>query len=116
MLYTCFVFFASRRRHTRCALVTGVQTCALPICLREALAFAFEASLMIGQSQQTDTTRKLAAWAAILAVPTAVAGIYGMNFQDMPELSWAYGYPTVMGATFAACAVLYWKFKKAKWL
>src|SRR3546814_8387360 len=83
MLYTCFVFFASRRRHTRCALVTGVQTCALPICLREALAFAFEASLMIGQSQQTDTTRKLAAWAAILAVPTAVAGIYGMNFQDM---------------------------------
>lgn len=84
--------------------------------LREALAFAFEASLMIGQTQQTDTTRKLAAWAAILAVPTAVAGIYGMNFQHMPELEWLYGYPMVMGATFAVCGVLYWKFKKAKWL
>jgi magnesium transporter len=84
--------------------------------LREALAFAFEASLMIGQAQQTDTTRKLAAWAAILAVPTAVAGVYGMNFEHMPELHWVYGYPLVMGATFAVCGVLYWKFKKAKWL
>jgi magnesium transporter len=84
--------------------------------LREALAFAFEASLMIGQSQQTDTTRKLAAWAAILAVPTAVAGIYGMNFKYMPELDWIYGYPAIMGITFGVCAVLYWKFKKSNWL
>ena len=84
--------------------------------LREALAFAFEASLMIGQSQQTDITKKLAAWAAILAVPTAVAGIYGMNFKHMPELDWLYGYPAVMGATFTVCAVLYWKFKKSDWL
>ena len=59
--------------------------------LREALAFAFEASLMIGQAAQNDTTRKLASWAAILAVPTAIAGIYGMNFEFMPELKspWA---------------------------
>ena len=84
--------------------------------LREALAFAFEASLMIGQSQQTDTTKKLAAWAAILAVPTAVAGIYGMNFKYMPELDWLYGYPAVLGVTFTVCAVLYWKFKKSGWL
>ena len=84
--------------------------------LREALAFAFEASLMIGQSQQTDITKKLAAWAAILAVPTAVAGVYGMNFKVMPELSWAYGYPAVMALTAAACGFLYWKFKKTGWL
>ncbi len=84
--------------------------------LREALAFAFEASLMIGQSQQTDTTKKLASWAAILAVPTAVAGIYGMNFKHMPELDWVYGYPVVMGLTIAVCVLLYWKFKKSKWL
>jgi magnesium transporter len=84
--------------------------------LREALAFAFEAGSMIGQSQQTDITKKLASWAAILAVPTAVAGIYGMNFQDMPELKWAYGYPLIIGITAAACGLLYWKFKKAKWL
>jgi len=71
---------------------------------------------MIGQSQQTDTTKKLAAWAAILAVPTAVAGIYGMNFKYMPELDWLYGYPAVLGVTFTVCAVLYWKFKKSGWL
>ena len=53
--------------------------------LREVLAFAFEASLMAGQAQQNAITRRLAAWAAILAVPTAVAGIYGMNFEHMPE-------------------------------
>jgi magnesium transporter len=84
--------------------------------LREALAFAFEAAMMIGQMQQTDITRKLAAWAAILAVPTAVAGIYGMNFHDMPELSWRFGYPAVLLAMFAVCAVLYWKFKRIRWL
>ena len=50
--------------------------------LREVLAFAFEASQMTGQAQQNEMTRKLAAWAAILAVPTAVAGIYGMNFHN----------------------------------
>ena len=65
--------------------------------LREVLAFAFEASLMAGQAQQNAITRKLAAWAAILAVPTAVAGIYGMNFEHMPELKWAYGYYVVLG-------------------
>ena len=84
--------------------------------LREALAFAFEASLMIGQSQQTDITKKLAAWAAILAVPTAIAGIYGMNFKDMPELSWHYGYPAVLVVTAGLCGFLYWKFKKTRWL
>ncbi|MGB6243273.1 MAG: magnesium and cobalt transport protein CorA [Castellaniella sp.] len=84
--------------------------------LREALAFAFEASMMINQMQQTDITRKLAAWAAILAVPTAVAGVYGMNFHDMPELSWAYGYPAMLAGTGLVCGLLYWKFRRIKWL
>ncbi|HRL20202.1 magnesium and cobalt transport protein CorA [Alcaligenes sp. SDU_A2] len=84
--------------------------------MREALAFAFEGGLMIGQMQQTDTTRKLAAWAAILAVPTAVAGIYGMNFELMPELKWPLGYPMALSLMGGACGFLYWKFKQAKWL
>ncbi|WP_416232911.1 magnesium and cobalt transport protein CorA [Castellaniella sp.] len=84
--------------------------------LREALVFAFEASMMISQMQQTDITRKLAAWAAILAVPTAVAGIYGMNFHDMPELGWTYGYPAMLAGTAAVCGLLYWKFRRIKWL
>ena len=69
--------------------------------LREVLAFAFETSLMNGQAQQTEITRKLAAWAAILAVPTAVAGVYGMNFDVMPELHWRYGYALVLTVVIA---------------
>ncbi len=84
--------------------------------LREVLAFAFEASLMAAQMQQAHITRRLAAWAAILAVPTAVAGIYGMNFIDMPELHWRFGYFAVLGVVVAVCGVLYWRFRKHGWL
>ena len=69
--------------------------------LREVLAFAFEASLLVGQSQETAIAKKLASWAAILAVPTAVAGIYGMNFSDMPELKLRFGYPAVLAGMVA---------------
>jgi magnesium transporter len=84
--------------------------------LREVLAFAFEASLMTGQAQQTEITRRLAAWAAILAVPTAVAGIYGMNFKHMPELEWRYGYYAVIAFIFAVCGLIYWRLKRYGWL
>lgn len=84
--------------------------------LRETLAFAFEASLMNAQMQQTNISRRLAAWAAILAVPTAIAGIYGMNFEHMPELKWEYGYYSVLGVTVAICAFLYWRFRRAGWV
>ena len=84
--------------------------------LREVLAFAFEASLMTGQAQQTAITRKLAAWAAILAVPTAIAGIYGMNFEHMPELKWRYGYFIVIAVIAATCSSLYWRFHRNGWV
>ncbi|MDP1883634.1 MAG: magnesium and cobalt transport protein CorA, partial [Bradyrhizobium sp.] len=84
--------------------------------LREVLAFAFEARLMTGQAEQTEITRRLAAWAAILAVPTAIAGIYGMNFDNMPELNWQYGYPLILGVILAVCGGLYWRFRKNGWI
>lgn len=84
--------------------------------LREVLAFAFEASLMTGQAQQNAITRRLAAWAAILAVPTAIAGIYGMNFDVMPELKWEFGYFLVVGLILATCTGLYIQFRRKKWL
>ena len=84
--------------------------------LREVLAFAFEASLLVGQSQETAIAKKLASWAAILAVPTAVAGIYGMNFEVIPELRMTYGYPAVLGFIFIVCSVLFWRFKRNNWL
>lgn len=84
--------------------------------LRDALAFAFEGGQMLEQMKQTDTGRKLAAWAAILAVPTAIAGIYGMNFKFMPELEWRFGYPMVLTGMASLCGFLYYKFKKTGWL
>ncbi len=84
--------------------------------LREVLAFAFETSVLVGQAQETAVSKKLASWAAILAVPTAVAGIYGMNFRHMPELEEPYGYQTVLLGIVAACAFLYWRFRKNGWL
>jgi magnesium transporter len=84
--------------------------------LREVLRSVFEAGLLIEQQQQSIITRKLAAWAAILAVPTAIAGLYGMNFEHMPELKWTYGYPTVLGVIMVACALLFWRFRRAGWL
>ncbi len=84
--------------------------------LREVLAFTFEASLMVGQAQQTAITRRLAAWAAILAVPTAIAGIYGMNFEHMPELKWQYGYFIVLGIVAALCGTLFWRLRRNGWL
>jgi magnesium transporter len=84
--------------------------------LREVLAFTFEASLMVGQAQQTAITRRLAAWAAILAVPTAIAGIYGMNFEHMPELKWQYGYFVVLGIIAALCGTMFWQLRRNGWL
>ena len=84
--------------------------------VRELLAFTFEASLMVGQAQQTAITRRLAAWAAILAVPTAIAGIYGMNFEHMPELKWQYGYFLVLGIIAAVCGAMFWQLRRSGWL
>ena len=84
--------------------------------LGDGLTFAFEAGMLIEQAKQTETTRRLAAWAAILAVPTAIAGIYGMNFEYMPELKWKYVYLLVVGGMGAICGTLYYRFRKAKWL
>jgi len=84
--------------------------------MREVLAFAFEASLLVGQAQETAVSKKLASWLAIIAVPTAVAGIYGMNFKHMPELDMKYGYYGVLGTIVAICIALFYRFRRAGWL
>jgi magnesium transporter len=84
--------------------------------LREVITSVFEAASLLEQQRQGAITRKLAAWAAILAVPTAIAGIYGMNFEHMPELRWTFGYPGVLVAIAAICGVLYVRFKRDRWL
>ncbi|MFO1039915.1 MAG: magnesium/cobalt transporter CorA [Geminicoccaceae bacterium] len=84
--------------------------------LREVLSFAFESAMLKESAKQSDVNRQFAAWAAILAVPTAIAGIYGMNFQNMPELNTQYGYFVVLGIIVTACAWLYISFKRSGWL
>ena len=108
-----------RRRCTPCSATSPTTSARVQEKidnLREVLAFAFEASVLMGQSQETAISKKLAAWAAILGVPTALAGIYGMNFEDMPELRMTYGYPMVVTGMATICGVLYWRFKKNGWL
>ncbi|MDR3440486.1 magnesium and cobalt transport protein CorA [Telmatospirillum sp.] len=84
--------------------------------LREVLTSVFEVSHLLEQQRQGEITRQLAAWAAILAVPTAIAGIYGMNFENMPELKTHYGYFVVLGLILALCGALFIRFKRAHWL
>jgi magnesium transporter len=84
--------------------------------LREELTGVFEFSTLLEQQRQGTITRQLAAWAAILAVPTAIAGIYGMNFKYMPELNTHYGYFVVLAVIVAVCVWLYTRFRRANWL
>ncbi len=84
--------------------------------LRELLATALDANLSIISVSQNKDTKRLAAWAAIIAAPTAIAGIYGMNFQFMPELGWRYGYEATLLGMAALCGALWVGFKRSGWL
>jgi magnesium transporter len=82
----------------------------------EMLSSLVQAELAkVGMQQNTDM-RKISAWVAIAAVPTMIAGIYGMNFEHMPELQWTWGYPTVLLVMFSICTGLYRTFRKNHWL
>jgi magnesium transporter len=83
---------------------------------RDLLGSALQANLTQVTVRQNADMRRISAWVAILAVPTMVAGIYGMNFEHMPELSWRYGYPAVVLLTLLACVLLYRRFRRAGWL
>ncbi len=84
--------------------------------MREIASQTIEIGLLLESSRQSLTQRKFAAWAAILAFPTAVAGIYGMNFNNMPELQWRYGYFMVLGTIATVCTGLYVSFRRSGWL
>ena len=83
---------------------------------RELLSSALQANLTQAAVRQNADMRKISAWVAILAVPTGVAAIYGMNFKFMPELQWQYGYPVVLCTIAVVCILLYWRFRRSGWL
>jgi magnesium transporter len=80
------------------------------------LSTAFQAHLARIAVEQNEDMRKISAWVAIAAVGTLVAGVYGMNFTHMPELSWRYGYPYALGLMVVSAVALYRLFKKSGWL
>lgn len=84
--------------------------------LEQLSQIALEAKFALISVAQNDDTKRLAAWAAIVAVPTMIAGLYGMNFDFMPETKWEYGYPMVIALMLAICGLLYRWFRKVKWL
>ena len=83
---------------------------------RELLNGALEANLTQVSVRQNEDMRKISAWVAILAVPTMIAGIYGMNFEEMPELGTRYGYYVVLGLIVVVCIALHRVFKRSGWL
>jgi magnesium transporter len=83
---------------------------------RDLLSSALQANLTQATVRQNEDMRKISAWVAILAVPTGVAAVYGMNFKNMPELHWRLGYPGVMVLIVCICLVLYWRFRRSGWL
>ena len=65
---------------------------------------------------ESEVTKRLAAWGALITVPTLIAGIYGMNFDTIPELKWALGYPFALLVMLAVDALLYLRFRRVKWI
>jgi magnesium transporter len=84
--------------------------------IRDMLTTAIQVNLGMISLSESEVTKRLAAWAAIIAVPTMIAGIYGMNFKNMPELDWAWGYPVSIAIMVAIDIYLYVRFKKTRWL
>jgi magnesium transporter len=83
---------------------------------RDLLTGVLTANLTQVSLRLNEDVRRISAWAAIIAVPTMIAGIYGMNFEHMPELGWRLGYPLAVSAIALACLVLYRAFRRAGWL
>ncbi len=84
--------------------------------LRDMVTTAISVNLSLITLQENETTKRLAAYAALVAVPTMIAGIYGMNFKHMPELEWQFGYPLAIGIMATIDSYLFYRFRKSGWL
>jgi magnesium transporter len=83
---------------------------------RDTVATAIQVNLAMITIGENEVTKRLASYAALVAVPTMIAGVYGMNFKHMPELDWTLGYPMAIGLMFTIDAILFFRFRKARWL
>lgn len=104
------------RRYIRDVVDHNTQASDRIASYDEVLSSLVQAAVGKVSMQQNMDMRKISAWVAIAAVPTALAGIYGMNFEHMPELAWTYGYPMVIGVMLVVCSTLYVTFRHNDWL
>lgn len=84
--------------------------------MRDMLTTAMQVNLALVANNQNDVVKRLAGWGAILAIPTVIFSLYGMNFQWMPELKWRAGYPLAVGATLLGCIFVYRRLRRAGWV
>lgn len=84
--------------------------------IRDTIGTAIAVNLSMTAIEEGEVTKRLAAWAAIFGVATAFAGIWGMNFEFMPELKWKWGYPAALGLIAGTATFMWWRFKRARWL
>ena len=83
---------------------------------RDTVTTAIQVNVAMITFGETEVTKRLAAWGALIAVPTFIASLYGMNFKNMPELDWVFGYPAAVGAMAVINVLLFFRFRKAGWL
>ena len=84
--------------------------------IRDTISTAIQVNLSMVAIDENEVNKRLAAWAAIFAIFTAFAGVWGMNFKMMPELQWEYGYPVAVATMLGVSGYLYWRFKRSGWL
>jgi magnesium transporter len=84
--------------------------------MRESLTDAMQVNLALVSMRQNEVVKRLAGWGAILALPTMVFSLYGMNFRHMPELDFPYGYPAALGFTTIGCLIIYRRLRVSCWL
>ena len=84
--------------------------------LRDTVTTAIQVNLAMITIGESENTKRLAAYAALVAVPTMIAGVYGMNFENMPELKWSLGYPVTIAVMVALDSYLFYRFRKSGWL
>ena len=84
--------------------------------IRDMVTMAMSVHLSLSTMQENETTKRLAAYAALIAVPTMIAGLYGMNFENMPELRWNLGYPVALLTMAVIDVYLFYRFRKTGWL
>jgi magnesium transporter len=84
--------------------------------IREAISVAMQVNLSMVSIEENETTKRLASWAAIFGVASAFLGVWGMNFEYMPELKWKYGYPVALSIVAILCLYMFYRFKKSRWL